>query len=144
MCLFSVWSNREDPAARKSFASFFLPSLLFSSLSIIKLSFMCKRYPIYFPLFCCYPAIILLQCLYLSPCVSWKSLKLRLSWRGCGVKKSEQLCGPDLHPPRLSVNLSQDLLPTWPCWISAICFTAVVFKCLIEPLVCVCVRMCAL
>lgn len=47
--------------------------------------------------------------------------------------------------PRLGVILSRDLPPTRSCWIPAICFTALAFKCLIEPLiswtvaVCVCV-----
>lgn len=145
MCVFSVWGNREDPAAGESRLDLFYP-FLFSSHSIIKVSLLCKLYLICFPLFCFYPSIILLNCFYLSPCVSWKSLKLRLSWCGYGVKKSARLCGPDLQPPRFSVILSRDLLPTRPCWISAICFTALAFKCLIEPLISwtmeVCVCMC--
>lgn len=84
----------------------------------------------------------------LVSCFSWISLKPRPSWRGYGVQKSAWLYGPDPHPPRLCVTLSLDLLPTRPCWIPAICSTALAFKCLIEPLiswtvavcVCVCVR----
>ena len=83
---------------------FFYP-LLFSSLSIIKLSPLCKLYLICFPLFCSYPSIILLQCFSPCACVSWNMLKLRLSWRGNGVKKkkSARLCGLDPHPTLYNV-----------------------------------------
>lgn len=50
-------------------------------------------------------------------------------------KKSAWLCGPDPHPRHLCVILSWDFLPTSPCWIPAICSTALEFKCLIEALV---------
>lgn len=83
-----------------------------------------------------FPSIILFQCFYLHAFVSWNSLKPRLSWCRYGVKMSTALwTWPVPPPPCLCVILSRDLLPTWPCWISAICFTALAFKCLIEPLI---------
>lgn len=64
---FSVLSNREDQAAGESHLDAFFFLTLFSSFSIIRF---CKLYLICFPLFCSYPTIILLQCFYLSACVS--------------------------------------------------------------------------
>lgn len=110
MCLFSVWGNREAPSAGESHLDFFYP-FLFCSNSIISLSLLGKLYLICFALFCFYPPIILLHCFYLSPCVRWEKTS-NSDWADGDValKKSARLCGRDLHPPRLSVILSQDLL----------------------------------
>ena len=96
------------------------------------------------------------SCVSISgPCVSWKQPSqtqaeptwIRSEKKKKKKKKSARLYGPDPHLPlRLAVTLSRDLLPTRPCWIPAICSTALAFKCLIEPLiswtVAVCVYVC--
>lgn len=150
----SVWSNKEDPAATvrnvDDSPEPCLVSLLFALSHPVLSS---SLYLICFPLFCSYPSIILLQCFYLSSCVSWISLKPRLSRCGYGARNHHGSMDltrttTPLPPPSLCCAiLSRDLLPTRPCWIPAICSTALAFKCLIEPLiswtvaesVCVCV-----
>lgn len=130
-CVFTVWSNREDQATGESHLGVFFLNPLCSSLHPSLSSMQTLPHLLSFVLLLSFhhPApVFLSQCLCQLKQPETKAELTR-------IRSENEHGSTDLThtPPCLCVILSQDLLPTRPCWIPAICFTALAFKCLIEP-----------
>lgn len=145
-CVFPLWSNGEHPAAGESHfdALFFTLFTLFFTLNHQALSSM-QTLPhlLSFVLLLSFhhPAPVFLS--QSQSQLKKPQTQAELMWIWSEEISAALWTWP--ASPRLGVILSRDLLPTRPCWIPAICFTALAFKCLIEPLIswtvatCVCV-----